>query len=93
VVERRRHHGDLGLELRQRLRVALLRQLEEDLRLVDALALLLPTVDRRGDARVLAGDVLRALRVVPEVGGRRLLAQLRGALLESSEVKDASRAR
>jgi hypothetical protein len=68
VVERRRHDLDLGLELRQRLGVALLGQLEEDLRFVDAFALRFPGIDRRGDARVVAGDVLRALGVVPEVG-------------------------
>jgi hypothetical protein len=65
VVERRRDDVDLGLELRERLGVALLRELEEDLRLVDALALRLPAVDRRRDARVLACDLLRALRIVP----------------------------
>jgi len=93
VIERRRDGGHFGRELRERLGVAFLGELQEDLRLVDSLALRLPAVDRRGDARVLARDVLRALGIVPEVGRRRLLAQLRGALFQAGEVKDASRAR
>jgi hypothetical protein len=68
VVERRGHHRDLRLQLGERLGVALLGQLEEHLRLVDALALRPPPVDRGGDARVLARDVLCALGIVPEVG-------------------------
>jgi len=92
--------GDVALDLiellgdlAERIGVALLRELEEDLRLVRALALALPTADRVEDLRRLAPDRLRLLRVVPEAGRGGLLAQLRGALLETGQVKGASRAR
>jgi hypothetical protein len=92
-IEALRDGIDLGAQLRQRLGVALLCQLEVYLRLVDALALLPPPGDGGLDAGVLAGDRLGALGIVPQVGRRRLLAQLSGAFLEGREVKDASRAR
>src|SRR5262249_55407924 len=66
-------------------------QLEIHLRLVHSFALAPPARDGRLHAGVLARHRLRALGIVPEIGRRRLLAQLRGALLESVEVKDASR--
>ncbi len=80
-------------ELVERVGIALLGELEEDLRLVRALALALPAADRAEDLRRLAPDGLRLLGVVPEAGRGRLLAQLGGALLEAREVKGASRAR
>ena len=81
----------LRSQLLERLGVALLRELEIHLRLVDPFALPPPAGDGRLHASVLARHRLRALGIVPEVGRRRLLAQLGGALLESGEVKDASR--
>src|SRR5262249_58216049 len=78
-------------QLVERLGVALLCQLEIHLRLVHSFALPPPARDGRLHAGVLARHRLRALGIVPEVGRRRLLAQLRGALLETGEVKDASR--
>src|SRR5262249_47893066 len=80
---------DLLAELVERVGVALLRQLEEDLRLVRALALALPAPDRVEDLRGLAPDGLRLLGVVPEAGGGRLLAQLGGAPLEAGQGTDA----
>src|SRR2546421_1130941 len=92
--------GELGLDLLDRvaqlaqgLGVALLGQLEEDLRLVDALALPSVLGERVHDLRRLAPDGLRLLGVAPEAGGGRLLAQLGRAPLEAGEVKGASRAR
>jgi hypothetical protein len=92
-IEALRDGVDRGTQLPQRLGVALLRQLEIHLRLVDAFALLAPAGDRGLDAGVLARHGLGALGIVPQVGRRRLLAQLRRAFLEGREVKDASRAR
>src|SRR5262249_16938555 len=54
---------DLLAELVECVRIALLRQLEEDLRLVGALALPLPAPDRVEDLRGLAPDGLRLLGV------------------------------
>src|SRR5216110_1621596 len=92
--------GELGLDLLDRvsqlaqgLGVALLGQLEEDLRLVDALALPPVLGERVQNLRRLAPDGLRLLGVAPEAGGGRLLAQLGRAPLEAGEVKGASRAR
>src|SRR5256884_441644 len=92
--------GELGLDLldpvtqlAQCLGVALLGQLEEDLRLVHALALPPVLRDRVQNLRRLAPDGLRLLGVAPEAGGGGLLAQLGGAPLEAGEVKGASRAR
>src|SRR5581483_1746650 len=81
---------DLRAELVQRVRIAFLGELEEDLRLVDALALAAPPVDGVPDAGRLAADGLRLLGVLPEVGRRRLRAQVGGATLQRGEVKDAS---
>jgi hypothetical protein len=83
---------DLLLQLAERVVVALLGELQEDLRLVGALALALPARDRVEDGGGLAPDGLRLLGVAPEPGGGGLLAQLRGAPLEARQVKDASRA-
>jgi hypothetical protein len=80
-------------QLGQRLRVALLGQLEEDLGLVDALALLAEALDRAQDDGRLARDGLRLLGVLPEIRRRGALAQLRRTTLERGEVKGASRAR
>src|SRR5262249_33286751 len=91
-VEALRDALDLAPELVERVGVTFLRQLEVDLRLVHALALPAPSGDGGLHPRVLPGDGLRALGVVPEVGRRRPLAQLGGTLLEAGEVKDASRA-
>src|SRR2546427_1699697 len=91
--------GELGLDLLDRaaqlaqgLGVALLGQLEEDLRLVDALALPPVLGERVQNLRRLAPDGLRLLGVAPEAGGGRLLAQLGRTPLEAGEVKGASRA-
>jgi len=84
---------DLLLELAERLGIALLGELEEDLRLVRALALALPARDRVEDGGGLAADGLGLLGVAPEARRRGLLAQLRRTPLETRQVKDASRAR
>src|SRR5262249_39004666 len=91
-IEALRDGVDLGAQLRQRIAVALLRQLEVHLRIVEALALLPPCRDGGLDARVLAREGLGAFGIVPQVGRRRLLAQLRDAFLEARKVKGASRA-
>src|SRR5262249_28382998 len=81
----------LRSQLVERLGVALLCQLEVDLRLVHSLALPPPARDGRLHASILACHRLRAFGIVPEVGYRGLLAQLRRALSQCGEVKDASR--
>src|SRR5581483_2070361 len=85
------HLSEPRLELGERVPVALLRQLEEHLRLVGALAELLPAGDLPEDGRRLAPDRLRPRRVVPEPRRGGLLAQLGRAPLERRQVKDASR--
>src|SRR5262249_56137503 len=90
-IEAFRDALDLAPELVERVGVTFLRQLEVDLRLVHALALPAPSGDGGLHPRVLPGDGLRALGVVPEAGRRRPLAQLGGTLLEAAQVKDASR--
>src|SRR5579862_1334171 len=84
---------ELLAELVERVGIAFLGELEEDLRLVRPLTLAFPAADRVEDLRRLAPDGLRLLGVVPEAGCGRLLAQLGGALLEARQVKGASRAR
>jgi hypothetical protein len=83
----------LRAELGEPVRIALDGQLEEDLRLLEVLAELLPAPDRPGDRGRLAADRLGARGVVPEAGGGGLLGQGRGAAFEGGEVKGASRAR
>src|SRR5262249_14691864 len=60
---------------------------------VDPLPLAPPAVDGVREPGRLAVHTLGALRIVPEIGRRRLDAQLGRACFESGEVKDASRAR
>jgi hypothetical protein len=93
LVERGDGGGKLGLQLGEGVVVTLVGQLDPDLALLDLLALGAEAVDGRLDAGVLPRDRLRPRGVVPEVGRRRLLAQLRCTLFECREVKDASRAR
>jgi hypothetical protein len=83
---------ELRLELPEGLRIALLRELEKDLRFVSALPLLLPAFDGGPDCRRLTPDGLGLVGVPPEVRGGRLLAQLDGTTLERRQVKGASRA-
>src|SRR5262249_7322424 len=72
LVERRGHGGDLLTELAERVGIAFLGELEEDLRLVDALPLAPPAVDGMCEPGGFAVHALGALRIVPEVGRRRL---------------------
>src|SRR5439155_13933215 len=80
-------------ELGQGIGIALLGELEEDLRLIDPLPLALEARDRVQHRGRLAADGLRLLCVVPEPGGGGLLAQLARTPLETGQVKGASRAR
>src|SRR5947209_3199117 len=84
---------DLRGELAERLGRALLGKLEEDLRLVDALALAPKALDRVAHGGRLAAHSLGLLGILPEIRRAGLLAQLRRTALESRQVKDASRAR
>jgi hypothetical protein len=79
----------LGDRLHERVRIAFGRELEEDARVVELAALLLPAVERRGQLRALTLDLLGALVVVPEVGASDLLVERGEARLGAGNVKDA----
>jgi hypothetical protein len=64
-------------------------ELEELLRVVDVARELLDLLDELLDARALAIDRLRLLRVVPEPWGERLFVQAIDVLLQLRDVKDA----
>ena len=64
-------------------------EIQEDLRVVDVAPELLERRDRLLEARALAGDRLRLLRIVPEPRNQGLLAELVDVLLQLGEVKDA----
>jgi hypothetical protein len=83
-----RGHERLGLVNRRRV-VPLRAEVEEDLRVVDVAPKLLERRDGLLEARALARDGLRLLRVVPEPRDKRLLAEAVDFLLQLREVKDA----
>jgi hypothetical protein len=64
-------------------------ELEELLRVVDVPRELLDLLDELLDARALAIDRLRLLRVLPEPWGERLFVQAIDILLQLRDVKDA----
>src|SRR5579883_2617695 len=72
--------------------LALVRELEEDLRLVDALAEPPPACDRVADLGVLAAYRLRTAGIVPQARVGDLPAERRRPRFERRQVKGASRA-
>jgi hypothetical protein len=82
----------LGDGLGERIGVTLDRELEENVRVVELAALLLPAVERGRQLRPLALDLLRLLVVVPEIGVSDELVERREACLGARDVKDAPEA-
>src|SRR5699024_4774575 len=70
--------------------VLLLGHLHEGLQVVDRLLEVSEALELRLRLRELARDLLRAIRVVPQVGGRGLLGQLRDACFELLGMGDGS---
>jgi hypothetical protein len=66
--------------------------LDEDLAVVDRGGETPPLIERALDGGALPQELLRVLGIPPEILSGRLVAEVRRALLEASDVKDASAA-
>jgi hypothetical protein len=79
----------LGDGLGERVGVALERELETNAGIVELAALALPAVERRGQLRAFALDLLGALVVVPKLGATDLLVERAETSFRTRDVKDA----